>query len=88
MDARLDRVLPDLSAAPRTILSASLDELHQTSRYELSLIQWRHEVRVSCVCAECGHRRLNAEQAMACCTMQGSPCPLCDADDGAAGGAK
>ncbi len=29
------------------------------------------------VCAECGHVRLNAVQASACCTMQGDDCPDC-----------
>lgn len=28
-------------------------------------------------CEECGHVRLNAEQARTCCTMQGTPCPTC-----------
>lgn len=101
MLSRLDRVLPVLSAAPATILSAGLEELHQVSRYELSLIQWRHDAQQSracrmdsspeiagerfaqqiaaLTCAECGHYRLNADQARACCTMQGTPCPMCEA---------
>ena len=29
------------------------------------------------VCDECGHLRLNATQASACCTMQGDDCPEC-----------
>ena len=28
-------------------------------------------------CEECGHLRLNADQARTCCTMQGTPCPSC-----------
>lgn len=30
-------------------------------------------------CCDCGHIRMNATQAAACCTMQGDECPDCQA---------
>lgn len=37
-------------------------------------------IDIDLICAECGHRRDNRDQARACCTMQGSPCPECQRD--------
>lgn len=36
---------------------------------------------VELLCSECGHLRLNAAQASACCTMQGDECPACKREE-------
>lgn len=35
--------------------------------------------RTPATCSACGHTRENFDQAAACCTMQGVPCPQCTA---------